>query len=451
MNNTLHEPARETPIEGHYDVCIIGGSCTGVFAAIRAADLGLSVALVEQNILFGGMAVAAQVSEWHSLSDAHDRNQIIGGLTAEVLRSLEKRQAVLESTRADRGTYYLFNSTELALELDERVRNHPNIRPFLKATCVGAVREDNALRAAIIEDKSGRRAIRARFFIDASGDGDLLRRGKLEAWKNSHLQPVTYQVMVSGLNQIQEESGRPIWPQISDLADQYNYPRSNATPWINRFAGVGDLRNLYGPRLNGVDASDADQLTQGILESRRCHRALHDMMRKRFGHALSPVFLSHAMGVRETWHADCHHRLTAQELLSGIKFDDRIACGTYPVDVHSPEGTLLRFLDGREHFVTPDGVTEKRRWQDPGDTSACYFIPYRSLVPRNADNLLVCGRLLDADREAFGGVRVMVNMNQTGEAVGIAAWLALKNNQAAANINVGTLREHLRDSGSLLP
>lgn len=446
---TLHEPARETPVAGEFDLCVIGGSCTGVFAAVRAARLGLSVAMVEQSFLLGGVATLAQVNEWHSLYDTAGR-QIIGGLTADVLDNLRRRNLVLETRREGRGLCATFNSAELALDLDRLVVEH-GIRLFLKASCVAAVGEDGKVDAAIIEDKSGRRAIAARFFIDASGDGDLLRQAGFGAWKNETLQPVNYQMLAAGLDHMMEGTGRDIWQQVRHRAADYGYPLANAVPWINRFPAPADLRTIYGPRLNGYDASDADQLTAAAIEGRRCLRSLLDMIRAELGPDVAAVSLAQALGVRETWHARCLHRLRAGELMEGTVFPDSIAQGTYPVDVHSPEGTVLRFLDGREQFIGRDGVATWRRWRDEtAESPRCYHLPYRSLVPEGARNLLVAGRLIDADREAFGGVRVMVNMNQTGEAAGTAAFLALQEECAAAEVPTDRLRRLMVDGGSVL-
>jgi 2-polyprenyl-6-methoxyphenol hydroxylase-like FAD-dependent oxidoreductase len=442
---TIHEPARETPIVHECDLCIVGGSCTGVFAAVRAARLGLSVALIEQNILLGGMATAAQVNEWHSLFDVLQKEQIIGGLTVEVLDRLKVRNAVHEKAHAT-GPRHRFNSAELALELDALVREH-SIRVFLKASCVDAVRTGRRLEAAILEDKSGRRAISARFFIDASGDGDLLRRAGFTAWKNDTLQPAAYQILAAGLREISRE----VWSRVRHRAEEFSYPLENATPWFFEYPAPADVINVFGARLNGVDASDADQATVAILEGRRRQRALLDMIRAETGTEPAAVALAHALGVRETWHAACHHRLTCADLLGGFPFPDAVARGTYPVDIHSPEGTLLRHLDGTEHFVQRDGSVLVRRWREETTPGPGYYeIPLGSLVPKEAENLLVAGRLLDADREAFGGVRVMVNMNQTGEAAGTAAYLALKQGRPAANLPSGSLRRLLNDGGSLL-
>jgi len=447
----VREPAREVPVVFECDICIVGGSCTGVFAAVRAARLGFSVALIEQNTIFGGMATAAQVNDWHSLFDSQEKKQIIGGLTAEIISRLRERKAGRDLRRDHRGPFFLFNSAELALELDALVAAH-SIRPFLKASCVAAIREGGRIDAVIIEDKSGRRAVRARMFIDASGDGDLLRRAGFAAWQNQTLQPVTYQALIAGLASASSQPGRDLWQTLKPVLNRYGYPTENSRPWINSCGYDGDLNNVYGPRLNGVDASDADQLTRALLEGRRCHRALLEMVRRELGGSPACVGLAQAMGVRETWHARCQYQIKAAELLSCRTFEDAIAFGTYPVDVHSSEGTLLRHLDGREERVAKDGSISWHRWLEENESGPLYYqVPYRSLIPLDAENLLVAGRLLDADREAYGGLRVMVNMNQTGEAAGTAACLALANNCQPSRIDTALLRKTLAEFGSIIP
>jgi hypothetical protein len=452
IDETLTEPARETSVVWRGDLCIVGGSCTGVFAAVRAARLGLSVALIEQNAILGGSATAAQVNEWHSIRDALQEEQIIGGLTMEVVERLRARGALMEITPVHRGQFR-FNSAELALELDALIREH-RIRLFLGARLASAVREGDRINAAVIEDKSGRRAIFASVFIDASGDGDLLRRAGFAAWKPEVLQPVNMQALVAGFSNLHAHYPEArFWDSIRHLAADHGFPAANASPWVFDYPGPRDLNNVFGPRLNGVDASDADQLTAALLEGRRLQRAYTDMAREVFPEApLHIAALPHALGVRETWHAHCLHRLTGQELLGGAEFSDTIAYGTYPVDIHSAEGTILRYLDGREEVVQRDGRVVWQRWRPEGKEFAPYYqIPYRSLVPKNVTNLLIAGRLIDADREAFGGVRVMVNCNQMGEAVGVAAALAVRANLPVADINPAELRVRLVDGGSIFP
>jgi flavin-dependent dehydrogenase len=91
---TLHEPARDIPVIHEADVCVLGGSCTGLFAAVRAARLGARVAIVEKDNCFGGIATTALVNVWHSLWDTEGKRQIIAGLTGEVIDRLDRRGAL---------------------------------------------------------------------------------------------------------------------------------------------------------------------------------------------------------------------------------------------------------------------------------------------------------------------------------------------------------------------
>jgi 2-polyprenyl-6-methoxyphenol hydroxylase-like FAD-dependent oxidoreductase len=438
------EPARQTPVAHECDVCVIGGSCTGVFAAVRAARLGASVCLVEHNVILGGMATAAMVNEWHCTFDVTGRERVIGGLTLEMIDRLKLRNAVTETPPPAR-VQYRFNSAEMAGELDRMVSEH-RIRAFLSAKFVATVGGDGTIDAAIIEDKSGRRAIRAKVFIDASGDGDLMRRSGFDAYQSDRLQPATMVALYAGLRDLPQ-----VWERVKHRAAAYDYPLDNGRPWIHGWPGTTDVSNVYGPRLHGFDASDADALSATLIHARRLHRALADMIREEFGTAVSIVGWAHALGVRETWHARCLHQLSSKELMIGERFPDAIANGTYPIDIHHPGGTVLQYLDGREEVIARDGSVERRRWRPESEpVPPCYHVPYRSLVPCGSKNVLVAGRVLDADREAFGGVRVMVNMNQTGEAAGVAAWLAIDGGTPVGEIATTSLRAKLAAGGSII-
>lgn len=450
MTNTyLEEASRKTPVCTECDLCIIGGSCTGVFAAIRAARMGLKVVIVEQDTILGGMATAAQVNEWHSTWDTTGEQRIIGGLTLEVVDRLRKRNAIAEQRPIHRGEFR-FNSAELAGELDVLAREH-GIRLFLAARCVAATYDSGSITAAIIEDRSGRRAIRARYFIDASGDGTLLQAASFPVTKPVSLQPVNLQAIVAGVSDLDVKS---IWKTIQPHLQDHDYPASNSVPWHFNYPGADDVLNLFGARQNGLDAADADDYTTALIEGRRLHRTYIDMIRQYLPsdtNIPSIISWSHALGVRQTRHANCLYRITGEDLLSGDVFDDAIAQGTYPIDIHSPEGTILRYLDGREEKVLKSGEIVHGHWKNNKDAiTRFYTIPYRSLIPKGATNLLIAGRLIDADRNAFGAARVMVNLNQTGEAAGTAAALALSANCSVDKVSADALRTTLNKQGSLL-
>ena len=118
MSEFITEPARQIPVIAETDLCVVGGSCTGVFAAIRAARLGLRVIVVEQQNSLGGVAVSGLVNIWHTLNDTDDKQQIIAGLTEETIGRLMKRGAAYLEDRKN-GSYN-FNPSELTILLERQ-------------------------------------------------------------------------------------------------------------------------------------------------------------------------------------------------------------------------------------------------------------------------------------------------------------------------------------------
>jgi hypothetical protein len=123
------------------------------------------------------------------------------------------------------------------------------------------------------------------------------------------------------------------------------------------------------------------------------------------------------------------------------------------VDVHYPDrgGLVFRNQDGTEEIIIPGEPYQKGRWRPETEENPTFWqIPYRSLVPQGAKNVLVAGRCLDADEGAFGAVRVMVNTTQMGQAAGTAAWLALESQRDAAEVDTKKLRTTLADQGAVM-
>jgi hypothetical protein len=130
---------------------------------------------------------------------------------------------------------------------------------------------------------------------------------------------------------------------------------------------------------------------------------------------------------------------------------DAIANGSYRVDVHRLHraGLTFRYLDGTEVYVAPGEPRVEGRWREEREPNPTFYqIPYRSLVPQGARNVLVAGRLVDADRGAYGAIRVMVNCNQTGEAAGVACVLAQAGGVDVAEVDCAQLRQTLCKGGS---
>lgn len=449
MMETVMEEARRIPVLAEADVCVLGGSCTGVFAAVRAARLGLKVALVEQQNCFGGVATISMVNVWHTLLDTRYDKQVIGGLTAEVIERLKKRDAVLERERSP-AVGFTFNSEELKLELDELVLEH-GVAPYLLTSFVAPLLQDGKLTGAIVENKSGRGVIRARMFIDATGDGDLCARLPVATYLANHLQPSTTCAKVSGWGGL-AAAGFNLNAAMLEHGADYDLPHGFV--WGAYVPGT-DQYMLAGTRVNDANLASADSLTRGEIEGRRQVRAILDLIRDHCPSAdVRLQQLPSRIGIRESRHVRCLHTLAGDEVLYGVRFDDAIANGTYRVDIHHQDkpGITFRYLDGVEHYSVPGRETVVGRWREPlPEDPLFYQIPYRAMLPKEGpDNVIVAGRMIDADMVAHAGIRVMVNMNQTGEAAGVAAYMALSEGVGFAQVDPAKLRAKLAEGGSIM-
>ena len=444
---TIREPARDLPILAEADVCVLGGSCTGVFAAVRAARLGARVVLIEKQGRLGGVASNSLVSIWHSIYDTEGKRQIIAGLTTEMLERLSKRDAVTRNEATPHAAYVL-NTEELAIELDELVRES-GVQVRLHTLFCAPLTKDGRLAGVAIEDKNGRGAILARAFVDATGDGDLCTRMGLDTYVAETIQPPTTCARFGGWPTL---AGVDFKALLREHGREFDLPPGFV--WGADVPG-SDIRMLAGTRVLHRNCGNADDLTAAEIEGRRQIRAIMDLVRK---HVPSSKLVLQALpsllGIRETRHVACLHRLTNDDVLLGVRFDDAIANGSYRVDVHHQDkpGITFKHLDGtwlRANY--DDTPAETGRWRpETAENPTFYQIPLRSIVPKGSENVIIAGRMLDAETEAFGAVRVMVNLNQTGEAAGVTAWLSASRGIPVGNVDAQDVRSALADGGALV-
>lgn len=457
----LVEPARKIPVFCEADICVLGGSCTGVFAAVRAARLGAKVVIVEKQGAFGGVATSGLVNIWHTLYNTEFDKQIIAGLTLETIERLKRIDAVREEKK-NHSVGYVLNTEELKIELDRLVLEN-GVKAYLHTVFAAPYVQDGDLQAVIVENKSGRGAIKAKLFIDATGDGDLCARLNLEERTSPHFQPSTTCAKISGWG----ESGDTTANSASDerlidldlaeallrYKDEFEIPEGFG--WGRHVPGTKDVYMYAGTRVYHSSSADGTELTYSETEGRRQVRAIMDLIRK-YGprNKLSLVALPSYIGTRETRHIRCAYRLTGHDVLHGTRFDDAIANGSYRVDIHHQDkpGLTFKYLNGEQVYLRPGHAQEIGRWRDELPNDPTYYqIPLRSLLPNGPyDNVIVAGRMLDVDEEAFGGVRVMVNMNQTGEAAGVAAYMALTQSRSVRRLDAGQIRRSLAEGGSII-
>ena len=411
---------------GTFDLVVAGGSATGVCAAVTAARKGLKVALVEYNAFFGGMATSALVPVWHSLYSTDGKTQIIGGLTEEIEKRLEARGEIEFQDRADPSVGCYFNTAAMQLVLDELVAEQPAITTFFKAQVVGVEKDrEGHLTAAVIEDKSGRRALKAKWFVDATGDADLAARAGFETWKlpKSEIQAHTLCAIFANVGPIYDKYKAFVLNEI--LKPEFGAGLRHVFGWWAPVVGAHDLYFYAGTRITDCDPSVAEDLTQALLEARRQIRKIVDAVNRKYpmpdGKRFTLVSLASDLGLRESRHIKAKYRVTEKDVLYGRHFEDCIAKGSYRVDIHEGRGIKFRYLDGKEQKMETqaDGKVAwtEGRWRTDSDPRPTWYeIPLRALQPEKAENLICAGRMIDCTREAFGALRVMVNCNQMGEA-----------------------------------
>ena len=439
------EPERKIPVKDECDLCVVGGSCTGVFAAVRAARLGLSVVLVEKHNILGGTAVSGLVNIWHSLNDIHEREQVIAGLTYETLKRLAGRGVLVTSPEPTLA--YNFNPFELAMVLDEYVKEN-KIKVRLHTGYAALVQERGEIKAVIIEDADGRGAIKAKFFIDATGDGRLARDVGIPSYTSAALQPPTACFFLKGdmknikLGEMIHEHGAEF-----GLDDDWG--------WSTTLEHDKDITMRADNHVFGLRLDSADDLTAAEIEGRRRADAFVKMLKKYGYDDYRMVGLCSHIGTRETVHYETKYKANTTALLRGEKYSAPILKGSYRVDIHHSEdnGITFKYLDGRSVTVWGKNtrIAQSNWREEEGLTDECasyYELPFDVLVPREVKNLIPVGRMLNADEGAFGALRVMVNLNQLGEAAGVTAYLAVSEEKSVGKIDGGAVSELLRKGGS---
>lgn len=436
------EPQKRLQVCEEVDLCVIGGSCTGLFAAVRAARLGLRVALVEKQNCLGGTATAGLVNIWHSLHDFYGEKQVIGGLTDETLRRLEKKGAVVRGEAAH--VAYRLNTEELKLTLDEYVREC-GISVYFHTFYCAPVVEDNKITHIIIENKSGRQAIRAGFFIDASGDGDMAAHLGLESYHNGHIQPPT------PCYHLQSDTELDIPALLQAHGAEFGLCEDWG--WDSPIPGLNHITLRADTHVFGTDCADAKELSKSELEGRRQIGAVLGALRKYGGCRVTLASVCAQLGIRETRHFVTCYRVTQKDILTGRAFEDAVGYGTYRVDMHHSDsaGISFLYLDGTmETHHDRTSPPERGRWRAEGEHALYYQIPFRMLVQEQYANFIPVGRMLHADEGAFGALRVMVNLNQMGEAAGVAAYCCLDGDAPVQKADSDRIRSLLKAGGSLI-
>lgn len=412
------------------DVFVAGGGPAGVAAAVSAAKGGAKVFLAESTGAFGGMATAAFVPAFAQFTDGV--NFLADGFGREVL------EVGCRGCPTMWDGWVVINPEQLKNFYDGAVQRTGVAFSFYTQV-VDAVAEGNRIAYAVLASKRGLFAVRAKTYVDCTGDGDLLAfaGAKFEqGGERGEVQPPTLCSVWSGIEFAKRTIGdqnalpKAIKDGVFSVPDLHLPGFFKDVPGVPG-VGIGNVGHVFG-----VQPTDERSLTKAMLDARR-RLPEYERYYKTYltGYEkMALVCTAPQLGVRESRRFVCDYMLTEKDFLDRAVFADEIGRYAYPIDLHAAKADEAEFKAMWAEFQ------KKYRYQK-GES---YGIPYRSLIPVSFENALVAGRCLGANRKMQASIRVMPGCFITGQAAGAAAALASKCGGAVRQVSVSQLHETLR-------
>ncbi len=443
-----------------YDVVIIGGGPAGTVAAIASARCGAKTLLVEQNGYLGGMLTMAGTGP--QMTFHAGSTQVVQGIAEEIVARLVKEgfsPGHMEDFVGYASSVTPFDAEGMKLILETMVKE-AGADLLYHTVYTGCEWEDRKVRKVHLYGKQGFFDVSASVFIDASADADLATHagiGSVYGREEDHLaQPMTMNIKVGNVNR--DKMIEYIKNNSGDMLETIPFERLQLIPRSGMQGAYSVIRMakekgefpidrdmvlcfetnnpgeyiLNMSRIIKKSALDSFDLTEAEIEGRKQAHAIVAFMRNYipgFEHAVIVTTGPH-IGIRESRKINGAYRLTASDLLENKMFEDAIAMGGYPIDIHSPDGGTME-----HHYL------KKGSW---------YSIPYRCLYTNELDNLLVAGRCISATHEACAAVRVTPILMAISEGAGTAAAIAAKQGIGVAAIDVAQLQNLLKDHGAFL-
>lgn len=426
MGDVVRTPVRNAAVVADVDVCVVGGGPAGLGAALAAARLGASVCLLERHGFLGGNFTAASVGAVCGLYVGDGRggfDYVTRGIAEEVAESLKAAGRAL-GPMPFQGTAVLLYVPWAAKRLfDHLVTAQEGITLFLHALVADAVVDDGRVGAVIVATKRGPQAVRARAFVDASGDADLVTFAGGQTTMGDVRQYASMQFVLQHADS-PDLTALPI--AIKEHGAHLSRDGGALIPTFRPGEYIGAMTRVKAPDGSPLDATRLDHATHGELEGRRLAEEAAEFVTTHVP-GFELAFLADTapnLGVRETRRVIGDYTITCNDVSGPTRFDDAIAAGAWPREYHT-EGRSTRY----EHL--PEG--------------GYYQVPLRALRPTGLDNVYVAGRCISADHDALASVRVMGPSMALGQAAGTAAVLKLRGEDAT-----DSLQQSLREQGAFL-
>jgi hypothetical protein len=473
-----------------FDVIVVGGGTTGVIAALAAARTGAKTCLIESSGYLGGTTYAlGNVVTFHN----NRMEQVVRGLPQALVDRLAKQGGVVgpghvPNPSGQCGTVTLIDPATFNMVAFEMLRE-AGASILLQATVIDVSVTGGKVTAVHVYTRAGTRTLTAHTFVDTSGDADVAARAGAERESDITGQRLTGttvfrvgnvdheafvddlkrnpkrliihedEYLTRSLRQTPEDVMRNV-KSIYDLP--FIYLTNIVRDYIPKhdwesfgISGVeksqwGDLKP-FGSRVHlspaaaspdivflnttnvHFDSTNPDEVSGAEIEGQRQVRLMHSVLKRYVPGFRTSVLLGSnpRICVRASLRVTGLYQLSKEDVETGARFEDAIARGCYPMSVTSPTQPNVRL-----HLYVRDG----------GD----YDIPYRSIVPKAIDGLLVAGRCISGSREAVGSARNGAHCMAVGHAAGTAAALCAKRQTEPRRLDARELRMALKDQGAIV-
>jgi ribulose 1,5-bisphosphate synthetase/thiazole synthase len=453
--NDTYLLSREIPVGDTYDLVVAGGGPAGTAAAVCAARLGAKVLLVEATGCLGGAGTSGLVTAFDPM--ANGEQMVVGGLMREIVETLYQRNFLQpgidpDSWRKKLHVWTPFQVEGYKLVLDElAVAAGVRIHFFTKVIDVDADIKQGKINGVIIHNIEGYRYIKAKTFVDGTGDAvlaDLCKVKCREAGVDTpRIMPPTLCSLFAGINWTEFRKKNQHQALYQAIEEGHFAQRDRHLPGMSKVNHtVGYLNGGHIYNLNALRCKD---LTDGMIFGRKLAQEYLSFYKKYMPGCenLQHVVTAEIMGIRESRRIVGEYELNIGDYIARRKFPDQIGIFCKFVDVHAYDASDVEW----KRFTEESGAQVATKGELEYNAGEFYGIPYGILVPKGWKNLWVAGKTVSTDVKVQGSLRVQPACSMMGQAAGTAAVQSVKTGQPANDLDTETLVKTLREAGAYLP
>ncbi len=446
---TIGETARRTRVCRTADVVVVGGGPGGIGAALTAARSGANTVLIERYGYLGGMGTGGLVTIIPNLSDFSGKQQI-AGISQEWIDRLKRRDAADYPKKEHWGSrdsklaaYYegrsFFNvrektvlySAHIDAEISKCILNdmvqEAGVKTYLHSWGTEPIMDGNRVEGVIFESKSGRQAVLSKIVIDATGDGDLLpftgAEFKADIAPSLRIANLSFSYWIANVDLKKYQEYRKA--HAGELAEKMREVRKRGGHGSFLTSNLKDQEGLVWvfPRYANSSQVDVEELTRVEFLGRKEMLISHDYFKKNVpGFEKSYIVLTNPqLGTRGSRRVVGEYILTEKDMNTNVPFGDTIA-------------------------VFPDVDRSQESLKYP-----LTYMPYRCMIPRKVNNLLVACRAFSSNAAANNFFNYIPHCIALGEAAGIAAAQAISSGLDLRKIDIKALQASLKKHGAILP